>query len=182
MTGERPRRRWSRGELAFTGLLWLVAGFVFSGAFAFRYPANVAPLLLGGSAFFLLSWLLLSELYRGWRAGRSTAEPAMPTAATVAPTDVDVQPAAIAPGAALDAERHELAALLWTMATIGLLLALGFLAGVTIALVGLFRLHGRESWPATIIATAVVMASLYIAFGIFLRVPFFPGLMVDLLP
>lgn len=165
-----PARRHSLGELIFTAILWLVALGVFVGAFGFRYPANVAPLLLGGSAFVLLSWLLLPSLYAAWR-GRAT--PAAPAAASAPATDGE--PA----GPALTAERHEPAALAWTVATIGLLVVFGFLAGVTVALLGLFRIHGRESWPMSIIATAAVMATLYVAFGIVLRVPFFPGLLIE---
>ena len=187
MSDRRPRTP-TAGELLFVGLLWLVAGYVAVGGLGFRYPANVAPALLGGAAFVLLSWLIVGYMRGALAARRSpVASPssASPLDGTLqAQVEVEVETAGeLAPPAAeASDDAHEPAVLAWILATAAALVLLGFLVGVTVALIGLFRVHGRESWPVTLLATLLVQATLFIAFGIFLRVPFFPGLLVQLLP
>jgi ABC-type sugar transport system permease subunit len=156
-------------------LLWLVAAYIFVAAFDFRYPGNVAPLLLGGAALTLLSGLLLRGVYSFWRSGRPDVQPALSS-----PSSTELDSKGHTPATKPDS--NERAALLWTAITAVALILLGFLVGVTLALVGLLRVHGRESWPMTILVTALIQATLYIAFGVILRVRFFPGLLAELLP
>lgn len=79
------------------------------------------------------------------------------------------------------AAQHEKAALLWTIGSIGLLLLLGFLVGMTVAMLGLLRVYARESWLTSILVTTLVMVTLYVAFGVLLRIAFFPGVLPQLL-
>lgn len=174
MTDGGKRRSTSGGELAFIALLWLVAAYIFVVGIGFRYPGNVAPVLLGGTAFTLLSGLLLRAVYSFWRPG----EPA----SAALPSPAQALPEAEAPSDPAADDAHERSALLWTVLTAVVLILFGFLVGVTLALIGLLRVHGRESWPMTILVTTLIQATLYMAFGVVLRVPFFPGLLAEMLP
>jgi hypothetical protein len=159
------------GSVAFTTLLWMASAYVFFGAFGFKYPANVAPLMLGAASFVLVSRLMLSEAVRLVRRNRG--------ADTRQGVDGATAPTAGMPSDREDARSevlNERAALAWTIASIALLIVLGFLIGVTVAMIGLLRVYAREGWIPTIATTAGVIASLYVAFGVVLGVPFFPGL------
>lgn len=150
----------SVGEIAFTTLLWIVAAGILLGGIGFPYPANLAPLLLGGVAVTLLTWQLGIGILHRLR----------PTAATAAAT---TDPA---PATSRADHRHERLALAWTGGSVIALVLLGFLIGMSLAMVGLLRVYGRESWGVALVTTAGVIASLYVAFGVVLGVPFFPGL------
>jgi len=197
-----PQGQRDLGSLVFTAFLWLVACGVLIGALGFRYPANLAPVMLGGAAVALLSVLLIREIARFIRGNRpADSVPATPEVAPPPVVRSDLSPefaqtssehaidAATSPGLVGTilpdtdpaAAQHEKAALLWTIGSIGLLLMLGFLVGMTVAMLGLLRVYGRESWLMSVVATTFVMVTLYVAFGVFLRIAFFPGLVPDLL-
>lgn len=167
-----PREPARLGSVGFTAILWLVAAFFVMGAFGFGYPANVAPLLLGGTAFALLSALLFTELRRVWRWRQQTTE----TTETPAPTP-ETAASATPSGAGESAAAIERLALAWMVGSVVLLVLLGFLVGVTLAMLGLLRVYGREPWIPTIVTTVGVIASLYVAFGVVLGVPFYPGVL-----
>lgn len=146
--------------LAFTLLLWLMVGYVVLGAREFPYPANVTPLAFGGAALCILTVLAVREVrgLRAWRAGQGAG-------AGVAGAD----------------SRNEIASIACVVAAAGLVLLLGFLVGMTLALVGVGRFYARERW---LVATAVavgVIGILYLAFGQVLGVPLYPGL-IDVWP
>ncbi|TDE00687.1 tripartite tricarboxylate transporter TctB family protein [Jiangella asiatica] len=141
----------SIGSLAFTVVLWLLAGYIFTGAFDFAYPANVAPTIIGGCAFALMTGLLVREVVRLLRRRPR-------------------------PGADRG-HRHEAVTLGWVAGSIGLLFLLGFLAGMSLAMVALLRGYSRESWPTTVAVTAGVMVTVYLAFAVGLDVPVFGGLL-----
>ncbi len=196
-----PRGRAALGSLLFTAFLWLIAFIVLVEALGFRYPANIAPLVTGGAATLLLSAVLVQGVLRFMRpapppeaVSDTRLDPASPVAPISDPAGAEAAAqkaiaAATTPSVVgtilpdLDpaAERHEKAALLWTFASLGLLLLFGFLIGMTVAMLGLLRVYGRESWLMSIVATTLVMVTLYVAFGVFLRIAFFPGLVPDLL-
>ncbi len=194
------RRRPAIGSLVFTALLWLVALVVLVGGLGFRFPANLAPVLVGGAATALLSWLLIAETVRYWRGDEPNDATSPQSEASDAPGPVDDPAAAeaaaaraiaaatspstigtILPDSDPESAVHERSALAWAFASVGLLLLLGFLVGVTIAMVGLLRVYGRESWRMTLLTTALVMVTLHVAFGVILRIAFFPGLIPELL-
>jgi hypothetical protein len=139
----------SIGSLAFTLVLWLLAGYIFAGAFGFAYPANVAPTIMGGFAFTLMTGLLAHEVYQLIRKRSRGGD-----------------------------YRTEVAAVSWAVASMLLLLLLGFIVGMTIAMIALLRLYSRESWTTTIALTAGVMVTVYLAFSVGLGVPVFGGLLL----
>lgn len=169
-------------------------------ATGFRYPANVSPLVLGGAALVLLTIVLIRD-GRAYRRGTAAvlttdAEAAQIEEAVLAQGATPQQAAEetaekIRRIDAAEAERmaaayshqvldpqearHERQALGWVLISIVLLLLLGFLIGVTIAMVGMLRFYARERWVPTIVTTTAVMVTLYVAFGMVLGVDFFPG-------
>lgn len=159
----------SAGSIGFTVILWLLALVVVFGALSFSYPAKVAPLLLGGTAAALLTWLVTRDAVRFVRHRRGGG----PAGDGRSRLDADATEPAVAPGG-----RHlEVMAIAWTLGSIALLVLLGFVVGMTIAMLGLLRVYAREGWVATIVTTAAVMLSLYVAFGVVLNVGLFPGVL-----
>lgn len=144
----------SAGSMAFTVLLWLLAGYILAGAFGFTYPANVAPLILGGIAFTLMSGLLVRELTLLFRARPGERDRASEERGRVG----DIAPLAC------------------VLASAVVVILLGFLVGMSAAMVGVLRLYARERWATTFVLTAGVMLALYVAFGILLNVGFYPGM------
>lgn len=141
----------SIGSVAFTVVLWLLACYILAGAFGFSYPANLAPLMLGGVSFILMTGLLIGEV-AGFVRNRRSADPVSVDRAT------------------------DVAALAWMLAAFVVVIGLGFLVGMSIAMIGLLRFRAGERWPTTLAMTAGVMLTLYFAFGVLLDVSFYPGL------
>ena len=114
----------------------------------------------GGAALCLLTVLAVREV-RGlmtWRAAQGVG-------AGVAGVD----------------SHSEIASIACVVAAAGLVLLLGFLVGMTLALVGVGRFYARERWLVAIAVAVGVIGILYLAFGQLLGVPLYPGL-IDVWP
>lgn len=139
------RRGRDRGSLAFTTGLWILAGGVVVVSLGFPFEARIAPLIFGGAAFVLLTVVLVKEV----RAD--------------SPADQDV------------ADTGELVALLWVAGCIIALLVLGFVIGLSLAMLVMLRVHLKEPWRQTIILTAAVMLLTWGVFGRLLDVALYQG-------
>ena len=161
------------GSLAFTGLLWLLTGYLALEALSFPFEARLAPLLFGGIGFALLTYLLGRDAIR-LRAG--------PVATSRA--DVDEPRAASSTGSEMlrreessDSSRDEAIALAWVIGSVFVVLVFGFVIGMTISMLAIVRLFARERLATAVALTVGVMAILWVVFGELLNVALFPGLL-----
>ena len=59
------------------------------------------------------------------------------------------------------------------------ILLVGFLAAVPLFVLAYLRLQGRESWPLSLVFTAVVWGVFYGLFDLMLHLPFPSGYLID---
>lgn len=153
------------GSLVFTGILWLLSGYIALGALSFTFEARVAPLLFGGLGFLLLSFLLIRDGVRMWSSKKLDGQS-------------DTATRSIGQGGAgEELAVDEVAAIGWVLANVLVLLVLGFVVGMALATFATVRVYAGERTVTAFALTAGVMGVLYFVFGQVLNTPLYPGLL-----
>jgi len=67
----------------------------------------------------------------------------------------------------------------WMVGFFAAVLLVGFLAAVPLFVLAYLRLQGRESWPLSLVFTAVVWGVFYGLFDLVLHLPFPSGYLID---
>lgn len=165
MDGEQ-RAEVTVGSLAFTAILWLLAGYLAFGAISFSFEARIAPLLFGGVGFVFLTYLLIRDLTRFLGRGADQRAASRSVTASSESVPEDATPVA-----------DEVSALVWTIGAVVLLVVFGFVIGMSVAVFAIVWVYARERVGTAVALTVGVMGVLYFVFGQLLNTSLYPGLL-----
>lgn len=166
------RRRPAIGPSVLALVIALVSGYMSYRALGFPFRPRLAPLAFASITFLLSSAVLVAELLdvrRFRREGRTVREVA--TADDVPLGTADER-----------TTRREWMAFAWLAALVASFFLLGFLLGMTVFMLAMMRLYGRERWGLSVAVTVGVMACIYLLFIRVLGVRVYTGALGDVLP
>lgn len=178
--GSSNERRGSRpaiGPTVFAVIVALLSGYMAYRSLSFPFRPRLAPLAFATITFMLSVGVLVAEVV-DVRRFRREARGEIAAGANVVPEDVARTTGT--PEARLSG--RELMAFGWLAALVVSFFVLGFLLGMTVFLLGMMRIYGRETWTLSIAVSSGVMAAIYVLFIRILGVRVYTGLVGDLLP
>jgi len=162
----------NKGLLAFEVLLLVAVAYFVIEATDYNRRARLVPILIGVPVFLLILFQIAVDhvpSFERFRPGRVQL--------TNVPAGVARREAA---ETASDAEtsRRELTALAWVIG-LGIALTLfGYYLVIPLFLITFLRFVAALNWRRALISTALTSGILYAAFVWFLRVDFYPGLLI----
>lgn len=178
VTGPSTERRGSRpaiGPTVVAVIVALASGYMAYRSLSFPFRPRLAPLAFATITFLLSLAVLVGELLDVRRFRRETRGEIVPSAEVVS-EDV----ARTVGTAEARFSRRELMAFGWLAVLVVSFFVLGFLLGMTVFMLVMMRVYGREKWGLSIAVTAGVMAAIYVLFIRILGVRVYTGLVGDL--
>ena len=174
------RRSGSRAAVGSTLValfLFVLSGYMTFQALSFPFRPRLAPLTFSGLTFLLAIAVLVAEARDYLQRKRP------PTQTELRQEDEATTDTETRLGAADEfMSKSELLAFGWVAVLIASFFLFGFVVGMSLFMVVMMRIYGRETWRLSLTVTAGVMAVLYVMFVRVLDVRVYPGLLGDLLP
>jgi Kef-type K+ transport system membrane component KefB len=171
------RARAAIGPTVLAVVVALVSGYMAYRSLAFPFRPRLAPLAFSLVTFLLAVGVIVAELLDIRRFQREAR------GEIVASTDVVPEDIAQTVGTAeARVSRRELMAFGWFAVLALCFFVLGFLVGMTVFMLAMMRIYGRERWGTILIVTAGVMAVIYVLFIRVLGVRVYTGMIGDLIP
>lgn len=165
------------GPTVLAVVIALVSGYMAYRSLSFPFRPRLAPLAFSSVTFVLAIGVLVAELL-DIRRFRREARGEVVASADVVPEDV----AETVGSAEARVSGRELMAFGWLAVLVVSFFVLGFLVGMTVFMLAMMRIYGREKWGISLTATAGVMAAIYFLFIRILGVRVYTGMVGDLIP
>jgi hypothetical protein len=145
-------------------VLWLLTAGYLATAYGYSAESRVVPVLVAWSMLVLLLLDLASRTQTP--LGQTLTQWFNPAAAQAEST-----------GSGHAVISKQLAAVLWLAGFTTLLLLIGVLYAVPLYVFASIRLRGRRSYLASLVVAAGMALTVWLLFGVLLRLQFYPGLL-----
>jgi TctA family transporter len=165
----------------FTVFFLLVIGGMMVAALSWHFSAKLVPLIVGGIGFTMVAMSLLNETSRkpAAAATRSLTEKAQHEVEEKIHMDLSSDTEHLPVRTIVERALRFFGYLIAFMAVMAVI---GLIPTVAVFVLIFMRLEGPERWPLVLTYAAVLVLGIYIAFDVFMAVPWPPTLLGQLFP